>query len=78
MQENGWVIERADSSAAEPKYWCAGFVESEHSSDGTRFSDWTSNHLQAIRFARQLDAERVAERSLKRVAVRICEHIWGG
>lgn len=68
--EFGWVIERADSSAAEPKYWAAGQV------DAARSSAWTSNHMQAIRFARELDASRVADRIMKGIDVRICEHGW--
>jgi len=59
--EAGWLIERADSEPSAPKYWCVG---------------WTSNHAQAIRFARKEDAEMVAQRMMKGVAVRICEHGW--
>jgi hypothetical protein len=68
--ESGWLIERADSSPAEPRYWAAGQREAERS------SAWTSNHMQAIRFARKEDAERVAARIMKDIDVRICEHDW--
>lgn len=68
--EIGWVIERADSEPSAPKYWAAG------QQDPQRTSAWTSNHMQAIRFARKLDAERVAERAMKGIDVRICEHAW--
>lgn len=71
MTESGWVIERADSDAAEPKYWAAGQREAERS------SAWTSNHMEAIRFARKDDAEKVARRIMRGVGVRICEHQWG-
>jgi hypothetical protein len=70
MDEMGWVIERGDSSPAEPKYWAAGQREAE------RVSAWTSNHMHAIRFCRKLDAERVADRIMGGLHVRICEHSW--
>lgn len=70
MDESGWVIERADSSPAEPKYWAAGQREAERS------SAWTSNHMEAIRFARKDDAEKVANRIMKDIPVRIAEHGW--
>ncbi len=66
-----WVIERGDSNVSRPKYWAAGQAESG------RASAWTSNHAQAIRFARKVDAERVAERIMQQIPVRICEHGWG-
>lgn len=69
-EDMAWLIERGDSDPAEPKYW------SGTDRDPSRFSAWTSNHQQAIRFARKIDAERVASRALKGVAVRICEHSW--
>lgn len=69
--ESGWVIERGDSEPSAPKYWAAG------QQDPQRTSAWTSNHLEAIRFARKLDAERVAERAMNGIQVRIAEHEWG-
>lgn len=68
--ESGWVIERGDSSPAEPKYWAAG------NQDASRFVAWTSNHMEAIRFARRDDAEKVHKRMMRDIAVRICEHQW--
>lgn len=68
--ETGWVIERGDSPASEPKYWAAG------QTDASRSSAWTSNHEHAIRFARRLDARRVSERIMKGIEVRIAEHVW--
>ena len=68
--EFGWLIERGDSEVSAPKYWAAGMR------DPATFSAWTSNHDQAIRFARKLDAKRVAERLMKDIPVRICEHGW--
>ena len=68
--ESGWVIEHGESNAAEPKYWAAG------QSDAARSSAWTFNHTHAIRFARKLDAERVAGRIMKNISVRIAEHEW--
>lgn len=70
MAETGWLIEREDSPPSGPRYWAAGQRESERS------SAWTENHMHAIRFARKLDAERVAERTMKGTAVRVCEHMW--
>jgi hypothetical protein len=69
--ESGWVIELGDSSTSAPKYWAAG------QTDATRPSAWTSNHREAIRFARQEDAEKTAKRLMPGLPVRICEHGWG-
>ena len=69
-EELGWLIERGDSEVAEPKYW-AGTDR-----DPQRSSAWTSNHMEAIRFARRDDAEKVAKRALGGIGVRICDHIW--
>lgn len=44
--ENGWVIEHRRSPAYEPSYWAG--------------NGWSTDHLRAIRFARQIDAERTA------------------
>jgi len=74
--EIGWLIERGDSPTSDPKYWAAGVYYAEH--DPGRSSVWTSNHAQAIRFARKIDAERVAQRLLNGISVRVCEHIWDG
>ena len=64
MAEDGWVIERGDSEVSAPKYW-----------DG---SAWSSDHWQAVRFARQLDAQRVAlHLPIGGKPPRICEHGWG-
>jgi len=68
--EYGWVIERGDSPASEPKYWAAG------QTDASRLSAWTSNPEHAIRFARKLDARRVHDRIMKGIEVRIAEHVW--
>lgn len=68
--ESGWVIEKGDSPASEPKYWTAG------QTDASRSSAWTSNHMHAIRFARKLDARRTSERIMKGIEVRIAEHNW--
>lgn len=68
--ELGWVIEHGDSDAATPRYWAAG----QH--DPSRPSAWTENHIEAIRFARKDDAEKVARRSMKGIPVRIAQHEW--
>lgn len=49
-----------------PFYWC-GVIR------------WTANHMDAIRFARKLDAERVLD-TLSfdlRTKARVTEHSWG-
>ena len=69
--EYAWVIERGESDPSAPKYWAAGSWEPSNS------YAWTSNHEEAIRFAREIDARRVAERIMKGMDVRVCEHAWG-
>lgn len=70
--EHGWVLERADSSPAEPWYWAAGQI------DPTRSSAWTQNHMAGIRFARREDAEAVSYRLMRKakIDVRVCAHEW--
>lgn len=72
--ETGWVLEHSDSPTSAPRYWAAGQV------DPLRSSAWTENHMAAIRFARSVDAQAVADRLMKKagVAVRVCEHQWMG
>jgi len=65
--ERGWLIEKGASSTAAPLYWNGDPVE----------VGWTTDVDQAIRFARKLDAERVADGLLIIVAVRVVEHRWG-
>ena len=65
MSETGWVIERGDSGPSGPTYW-AGLDDK-----------WSQDHLDAIRFARKLDAERVSAR-IHWPNNRICEHMWLG
>ena len=67
--EYAWVIEHRRSQVSEPEYWA-----------GNR---WSKNHLDAIRFARQVDAERSRDGfdeddPLPREQPhRVCEHGWG-
>jgi len=60
--EFGWVIERGDSTPATPTYWA-----------GSEY--WSQDHMDAVRFARKQDAERVACR-LHGGYHRVCEHGW--
>ncbi len=60
-REIGWLIER------EGPEWLAGFGFS---------SNWTKDSLEAIRFSRRADAEKIAE-VLENVDISITEHIWG-
>lgn len=66
--EYGWLIERADSPASAPVYFR---VELGHPS-------WTENVFEAIRFARQIDAENISKVFLPGSPVRIAEHGFGG
>lgn len=69
---SAWVLEHADSPTSVPRYWAAGQIHPGRS------SAWTENHMAAIRFAREDDAQAVADRFMKKagVLVRVCEHIW--
>lgn len=60
-QETGWLIETNGPE------WLCGFGFS---------ANWTKNSLEAIRFARRCDAEKIAE-CLENCDISITEHIWG-
>ncbi len=66
--EFGWVIEREDSSIPTPLYW-SGEVNP---------LSWSSDNLEAIRFARELDARRFMDRcfDLANMKHRVCQHGW--
>ena len=68
--ETGWVIEHGASEPCKPRYWAG------KSWDG--LSEWTYDHMKAIRFAREIDAQRVAEAADDGVPnnYRVCEHAW--
>lgn len=66
MSEQGWVIER-DGAKGDLFYFSAldddgGFL-------------WCIDHLEAVRFAREIDAQKVAVGC--GAVVRIAEHRWG-
>lgn len=61
--EFGWVIERGDSEVCAPTYWAGP-------------DRWSQDHMDAIRFCRKQDAERVACR-LGQGYHRVAEHGWG-
>lgn len=71
--EFAWVIEHGNSPVSQPLYWTAGLPIKELPP-----RHWHSNHLEAIRFARKEDAEKIATALLEGVPVRICEHGWHG
>lgn len=73
--EHGWLIEHGDSEPSAPRYWAVGAYFNEVS-DPRRSSSWTENHNEAIRFARQLDAERVVQRCMRGIPTRVCHHEW--
>jgi len=64
--EYGWVIEHGASEVSRPRYW-----------GGVR--GWTFDNLQAVRFAREVDAQSQAEAMDDGVPnnYRIKEHGWG-
>jgi hypothetical protein len=59
--ETGWLIE------CEGPQWLCGFGFS---------ANWTRDSLEAIRFSRRVDAEKIAE-VLENCDIRITEHQWG-
>jgi len=61
--ETGWLIEGAWSSSATPDYWVGSSV-------------WSSNHNEALRFARRQDAQQAADLMCAGLNVRLCEHRW--
>lgn len=66
--EYGWVIEHRNSEPCQPQYWCG--------------NGWLYDHMRAIRFARKIDAERVAagfnedDPLPNETPHRIAEHAW--
>jgi len=64
--ESGWLIELGRSPVSAPEYWCG--------------SGWSTDHMQAVRFARRIDAERTAagwdDEPAPETPYRICEHGW--
>lgn len=66
-EECGWVIELGRSSPSAPEYWCG--------------NGWSTDHMRAVRFARQSDAENTSKGWDDDPApvkpYRIAEHIWG-
>lgn len=59
----GWVIEGAWSDPAEPQYWAGSSL-------------WMSDHMCALRFAREHDARQAASAMLDGMNIRICYHEW--
>lgn len=61
----GWVIEHGSSEVSRPRYW-----------GGTH--GWTFDSLQAVRFAREIDAQSAAESMDDGFPenYRIAEHGW--
>ena len=63
--EFAWVIEHENSEPCDPVYWT-----------GLQIMAWSPDHEQAIRFARQCDAETMANGYIKRHPTRVAEHGW--
>jgi hypothetical protein len=61
INEFAWVIEHDASDAPYLLYWAGP-------------NNWTQNNLEAIRFSRRLDADRVAR--IIGGNHRVCEHGW--
>lgn len=62
----GWVLERADSSPAEPLYYAP--------EPGGHGAQWSKDHLAALRLSRRIDA--VTLREALGVGCRVAEHQW--
>ena len=68
MTEFAWVIESEDISASMPLYY-AGYDEV------IAATCWSYNHMEAIRFARKEDAEKMSSR-MQQKNNRIAQHGW--
>lgn len=68
--ETGWVLEDVDSPASAPLYFCA---------KGPGEPGYSPNHMDALRFARRVDAVAYATMVSPdwESLVRIAEHSWG-
>lgn len=66
--EFGWVIEKGVSESSSPLYW-TGEVNT---------LSWNEDNLQAIRFAREIDAKRFMDKSFNsgNMLHRVREHGW--
>ena len=62
--EFAWVIERGDTPPSAPAYWTGG-------------EGWSQDHMDAVRFARKQDGEKVAYH-FRQPNCRVCEHGWIG
>lgn len=71
--ETGWVVELAESEPSKPLYWRGSNIESRPLGDSNIYNQWSHDHMQAVRFARKEDAEKLKFLN----EVRICEHQWG-
>lgn len=58
-REDAWLIEHGASDASSPLYWC-GFKLDTNPPEPREAGEWTKDHLLAVRFARQIDAQRAA------------------
>lgn len=69
MIEVGWVIELVEQGPGGPYYW-----------DGRAGWTWTNDHMLAIRFAREIDAERVRKglNGFRDRHGKVSEHMWYG
>lgn len=65
LREIAWLIELGSSEPCNPRYWggCHG---------------WTYDHLKAVRFCREVDAQLIAEQMSDGAPdeYRLAEHIW--
>jgi hypothetical protein len=64
--ETGWLIERRDYGIEYLTGEASGY-----------FPRWTEDSLEAIRFCRRVDAERIAG-IFDDLDIHVCEHQWGG
>lgn len=67
LKNTGWLIEHRPSPGARPAWWALCM-------DGNL--DWTQDDYAAIRYARQLDAQRVIQASGWGDSVTATQHAW--
>ena len=69
--EYGWLIEVNNSELSLPVYF-AGLTRSDRPNGETLDFSWSFNHIEAVRFCRRQDAEKV----VGNYGHRIVEHVW--
>ena len=69
IAETAWVVERGDPGCFGPIYY-TGYIP-------ISMAGWSEDNADAIRFARKVDAQRMAVRLSEHwPGCRACEHMW--